>query len=241
MTRHSRNGKSNARAIGYIRVSTDQQRESGLGLDAQRAAIEQSARRLGLQVVDVHTDAGLSGSLSIDDRPGLADALNALRRGDTLIVAKRDRLARDAFVSVLIEREAGKKGARIVSAAGEGTETDDPTAQFTRRILDAVAELERALTAARTRAALRAKRARGERAGTEPYGYRVNGDGRTLHAHEPEQAILAVMQDCRASGYSLRETAAELNRLGHRTRAGSPWRFEYVRSALRTFDRHVTC
>jgi DNA invertase Pin-like site-specific DNA recombinase len=56
----------------------------------------------------------------------IADALNALRRGDVLIVAKRDRIARDAFVSVLIEREAAKKGARIVSAAGEGTDSDDP-------------------------------------------------------------------------------------------------------------------
>jgi DNA invertase Pin-like site-specific DNA recombinase len=73
--------------------------------------------------------------------------------------AKRDRLARDSFLAVLIEREATRAGARIVSAAGEGTDTDDPAAVFTRRILDAVAELERALTAARTRAALRAKRA----------------------------------------------------------------------------------
>jgi DNA invertase Pin-like site-specific DNA recombinase len=121
--------------------------------------------------------------------------------GDVLIVAKRDRIARDSFLSVLIEREAAKKGARIVSAAGEGTETDDPAAIFTRRILDAVAELERALTAARTRAALRAKRARGERAGTEPYGFRVNGDGRTLHPHAAEQQMLTLMQECRAAGY----------------------------------------
>jgi DNA invertase Pin-like site-specific DNA recombinase len=230
---------SNGRAIGYVRVSTDQQRESGLGLDAQRASVQQTAARLHLELAGTFTDAGLSGSLSIEHRPGLADALNALRRGDTLIVAKRDRLARDSFQAVLIEREAAKKGARIVSAAGEGTDTDDPSAIFTRRILDAVAELERALTAARTRAALRAKRARGERAGTEPYGWRVNGDGRTLHPHEAEQQILSLMQECREAGYPLRAIAEELNRVGHRTRTGSPWRFEYVRSALRTLDRHA--
>ena len=143
--------RSNGRALGYIRVSTDQQRDSGLGLEAQQHALELTARRLSLPLAQTFTDAGLSGSLSIDERPGLADALNSLRRGDVLIVAKRDRIARDSFLSVLIEREAAKKGARIVSAAGEGTETDDPAAIFTRRILDAVAELERALTAARTR------------------------------------------------------------------------------------------
>lgn len=230
---------SSGRAIGYARVSTDQQRESGLGLDAQRAAVQQTAARLGLRLADVYVDAGLSGSLGVDDRPALADALNALRRGDVLIVAKRDRIARDAFVAVLVEREAAKKSARIVSAAGEGTETDDPAAVFTRRILDAVAELERAMTAARTRAALRAKRARGERAGTEPYGYRVNGDGRTLHTYEPEQQILRTIEECRASRCSLRQTAAELNRRGYTTRAGSPWRFEYVRGIARTLERHA--
>ena len=231
--------KSNARAIGYIRVSTDQQRESGLGLEAQRAAIEETAARLHLLLTAVHVDAGLSGSLAIDDRPALADVLSTVRRGDTIIVAKRDRLARDAFLSVLIEREVAKKGGRILSAAGEGTDRDDPSATFTRRILDAVAELERALIAARTRAALKAKRARGERAGTEPYGFRVNGDGGTLHPYLPEQQILTLMQDCRGAGFPLRAIADELNRAGHRTRTGSPWRFEYVRSALRTLDRHA--
>lgn len=231
--------KASGRAIGYCRVSTDQQRESGLGLDAQRTAVEQTAARLQLHLAQTYTDAGLSGSLSVDERPALADALNALRRGDVLIVAKRDRIARDVFVSVLIEREAAKKGGRIVSAAGEGTDTDDPSAVFTRRILDAVAELERGLTAARTRAALRAKRARGERAGTEPFGFRVNGDGRTLHPYEPEQQIIRVIEECREARYSLREMAEELNRRGFTTRAGSPWRFEYIRSIAKTIERHA--
>jgi DNA invertase Pin-like site-specific DNA recombinase len=230
--------KPTGRAVGYCRVSTDQQRESGLGLDAQRAAIEQTAARLQLHLADVYTDAGLSGSLNVDERPALADALNALHRGDVLIVAKRDRIARDAFVSVLIEREAAKKGARIVSAAGEGTDTDDPSAVFTRRILDAVAELERGLTAARTRAALRAKRARGERAGCEPYGFRVNGDGRTLHRYEPEQQIIQAIEDCREAAYSLQGTADELNRQGFRTRGGSPWRPQNVHGIVRTRERH---
>jgi DNA invertase Pin-like site-specific DNA recombinase len=227
------------RAIGYARVSTDGQRESGLGLEAQRHAMAQAAARFGLWIVQTFTDAGLSGGLAMEDRPALADALNALRRGDVLLVAKRDRLARDAFMSVLIEREAAKKGARIVSAAGEGTESDDPSAVFTRRILDAVAELERGLTAARTRSALRAKRARGERAGTEPYGFRVNGDGRTLYPEPTEQQILGVITECHEAGYSHRHIAAELTRRGFTTRTGSQWRHQYVRSILQTIERHA--
>src|SRR5687767_6546822 len=132
-----------SRAVGYRRVSTQDQADSGLGLDAQQTIIATTAKRLNLSVVTTFTDAGFSGSLGLERRPGLADALNALQRGDVLLVAKRDRIARDAFLAVLVERAVAKKGCRIISAAGEGTETDDPAAIFTRRILDAVSELER--------------------------------------------------------------------------------------------------
>ena len=70
-------------------------------------------------------------------------------------------------------------------------------------------------------------------------GFRVNGDGRTLHPHAREQQMLTLMQECRAAGYPLRAIAEELNRAGYTTRTGTPWRFEYVRSALRTLDRHA--
>lgn len=231
--------RSLSRAVGYVRVSTGKQAESGLGLEAQERAVRDTARRLGCELVAVYADAGASGSWELKDRPGLADAINAVRRGDLLIVAKRDRLARDSFMTAILERELSRKGARLVSAAGEGTADDDPTSIFTRRILDAVAELERGLTAARTRAALRAKRARGERAGTDPYGHRTNGDGKTLHPHADEQRTLALIQDCRDAGYSLRSIADELNRQGITTRTGSAWKHQYVASIIATLDRHA--
>ena len=90
-----------------------------------------------------------------------------------------------------------------------------------------------------TRLALRSKCARGERAGTEPYGYRVNGDGRTLHPFEPERQILMVIAECRSAGMSERKTADELTRRGFTTRTGSPWRHQYVRSLLRTICRRA--
>lgn len=229
--------KPRSRAVAYLRVSTSQQAESGLGIEAQEQAVRDAARRLGCQIAAVHIDAGASGSWELKDRPGLADAINDLRRGDVLLVAKRDRLARDSFVIAVLERELQRKGARLVSAAGEGTDSDDPTAVFTRRILDAVAELERGLTAARTRAALRAKRARGELAGTEPYGWRAITGG-TLEPHLDEQRTLAVIRDCVEAGYTLRATADELNRIGIKTRTGSEWRHQYVASLLQTVERH---
>jgi DNA invertase Pin-like site-specific DNA recombinase len=154
---------SSARAIGYIRVSTEQQADSGLGLEAQQTNIAGAALRLGLELSRTFVDAGTSGSLAIEDRPVLLDAVATLRRGDVLLVAKRDRLGRDVIAVAMIERLIAKRGARVVSAAGEGTDSDDPAALLMRRLIDSFAEYERALIAARTRAALAAKRRRGER------------------------------------------------------------------------------
>ena len=221
------------RAVAYLRCSTDHQVDSGLGLDAQRRAIEQAAARQGLTIAATFEDAGLSGSKDIEDRPGLLDAVNALKRGDVLLIAKRDRLGRDVVAIALIERLITRKGARVLSAAGEGTDSDDPTALLMRRIVDAFGEYERLIIASRTKAALRAKRAQGLRAGNVPFGFSADENGR-LVPHEDEQRTLAAIQACRAARLSLRETAAELNRLQFRTRSGAAWRHEYVVKVLRT-------
>jgi site-specific DNA recombinase len=189
----------NTRAIAYLRVSTDQQVDSGLGLDAQRRAVEQTATRLGLTLSAAYTDAGLSGSKGIEDRPGLLDAVGALKRGDVLVIAKRDRLGRDVVAVALIERLITRKGAKVVSAAGEGTDNDDPTSLLMRRMIDAFGEYERLLIGARTKAALRAKRAQGMRAGNVPFGFTADAEGR-LHPHEQEQRTLSTITALRASG-----------------------------------------
>src|SRR5688500_7351522 len=101
--------KTSGEAIGYLRVSTDEQRDSGLGLEAQRTAIEAAATRQGLRIRATFDDAGLSGALPLATRPGLLQALNVLQRGDVLIVAKRDRLGRDVIGVATFEAAAAKK------------------------------------------------------------------------------------------------------------------------------------
>mgnify|MGYP001457642550 CR=1 FL=1 len=99
--------------LAYIRVSTDEQTASGLGLEAQEAAI----RARYDTVASTYRDEGYSGADS--KRPALLACIDALRRGDVLAVAKRDRLARDVFLSAWIQKEVKRRGARIESAAGE--------------------------------------------------------------------------------------------------------------------------
>jgi DNA invertase Pin-like site-specific DNA recombinase len=145
-------------AVAYVRVSTDEQAESRAGLEAQLHAIRQHCQKNGWQLVGTFTDAGVSGAAQLDKRPGLLDAVNAVTRGAVLMVSKRDRLSRDPVAGAVVERMVSKRGGRIVSVAGEGTDSDDPTSVLLRRIVDAFGEHERLVIAARTRAALQAKR-----------------------------------------------------------------------------------
>lgn len=206
-------------AIGYLRVSTDEQR---LGPEAQRAAIEAWAAREGVAVVAWHCDAGVSGGSDIADRPALIAALGELRaaRAGVLIVAKRDRLARDVAVAATVERAVKACGAKVLNA--DGTANGDSAADgFMRAMLDAAAAYERALIRARTSAALQAKRARGERAGAVPYGFTADASGR-LSPCEAEQAVIAAVRELRAAGIPLRAVVVELARRGFVSRTGRP-------------------
>ena len=226
--------RTTSRAIGYRRVSTAEQAGSGLGLDAQQAAIAAGAARLGLPLADTFTDAGISGGLPLEQRPALLAALDAIGKGDVLIVAKRDRLGRDMLNVAMFERLAERKGARIVSAAGEGTDTNDPTSRLMRQIVDCFAEYERAIIRARTRAALAVKKARGERVGGIPFGSQLAADGRTLEPDADEQRALGLLRELRAAGYTFRAVADELNRHGFRSRTGGPWVRQSVHMLART-------
>ena len=237
------------RAIIYLRVSTDEQAESGLGLEAQLAACRALAARMGWEVVLVLEDS-MSGGLPLEKRTILLDALAALARGDILLVAKRDRLSRgDMMTTAMIEAAVERAGARIASAAGEGTESDDPASILMRRMIDAFAEYERLIIKARTRAALAAKRRRGERTGQVPYGCRLSGGGPPskktgmptgLEPDVAEAAAIGLVRELRAAGVSLRAIARELDRREVPTKSGAPWRHTTIRDLLeRPADANV--
>lgn len=203
----------------YLRVSTAGQALSGVGLDAQ----EDACRKAVGTLEGIYRDEGVSGKTGLDKRPALLDAIAALAKGDTLIVAKRDRLGRDPLVVAMIESAVKRKGARIVSAAGEGTEGDSPTDILMRRMVDAFAEYERLVIGARTKAALQSKISRNERAGYIPFGSRLSVDGVHLEQDEAEQATIAKIETLRKGGMSLRAIADHLNSIGILKRGGEKW------------------
>ena len=204
----------------YLRVSTQDQAESGAGLAAQLDVCRRFAKSQDAELVEVFEDKGVSGAKGLEARPGLLDAIAALKKGDVLLVAKRDRLGRDPIKVAMIESAVARKGARIVSTAGEGTDGDDPASVLMRRMIDAFAEYERLLIGARTKAALGAKKARGERTGSVPYGYTMAADGVHLDVVPEEQEVIAEARRLHGAGQSLRAIARELERQGFVSRAG---------------------
>jgi len=214
-------------AIAYYRVSTKRQGESGLGLEAQRATVEEYARSEGLTISAEYVEVETGKSKT---RPQLLRSLaHAKRSKAVLVVAKLDRLARNvAFTSALMEA-----GVDFVAC-------DNPHAnRFTIHILAAVAEHEARQISVRTRDALQAAKRRGVKLGSARPGHwegrehlRIAGLEKAREAaakahteafHHEYDDLLPVVKEWRAEGVSLRQIAARLNEQGHTTRRGKAW------------------
>jgi DNA invertase Pin-like site-specific DNA recombinase len=152
------------RVVGYIRVSTDEQRGSGAGLTAQRQAIARECEHRGWHLVDVIEDAGFSAKDL--NRPGVRIALDLLREGgaDALVVAKLDRLSRSMLDFASIMAAAQKQGWAMV-ALDCAVDTTTPAGEAMANVLATFAQFERRLISQRTKDALAIKKAQGVRLG----------------------------------------------------------------------------
>ena len=222
------------RFVAYERVSTARQGRSGLGLEAQRAALEAFAAASGGEVLARVTEVESGRN---PDRPELARALHLARvTGATLVIAKLDRLSRNAAFLLTLR----DSGVRFVAC--DMAEAND----LTVGIMALVAQAEREAISRRTRDALAAARARGVRLGN-PNGAaalrRSGEDGSALRATVAANAdahardLAGVVAEIRATGASsLRAIAAELNARGMRTRRGGRWHVSTVRNLLARLD-----
>jgi len=153
--------------LGYLRVSTAEQADSGLGLDAQRSAIEAECARRDLPLLAVLTDAGLSAKTL--DRPALAEALTRLDGGEAtvLMVSKLDRLTRSVHDATGLMLRADRAGWGLV-ALDVAVDTTTPQGAAMAQVLAVFAELERRLIGQRTRDAMAVRKAQGVRLGRPP-------------------------------------------------------------------------
>ncbi len=221
------------KAIGYCRVSSAGQAQDGKdGLPRQRAAIRAYCSGKKLELVEVHEDAGVSGTVPLEGRDGLATALQRCTELGVpmLVIEKADRLGRDLIVSEMAVRAFAQAGVAIVTADTGQDLTDadsDPSRKLIRQVLNAVAEYERSALVAKLRAAReRKKRNGGHGVGCYRFGQ---------HPDKPEEATtLARIQELRRLRQprrraTLSEIADLLNGEGRPSRSGKAWTPSMVR------------
>lgn len=214
------------RAIGYIRVSSDKQEASGLSLEAQEGKIKALASLHGFELTSIIQDTETGKWLK---RPGVQDLISKLPEIQVVLIAKLDRLTRslrdiDDLLHLLSDHNV-----QLISAA-ESLDTKSAAGRLVINIMTAVAQWEREAIGERTRDALRQKKANGGRVGTIPYGKREEND--RLVDQPCEQEIIKIIRMFSASGMQQVQVALALNRMGLRTRKGTPWRKQYVQRIL---------
>jgi len=239
MSRHKKPDQGPARAVGYVRVSTDEQAKNGLSLEGQRERIEAYTRMRGIELVEVITDAGVSGGVPLTDRPGgrrVAELVKC-QEIDSVVVVKLDRAFRNTVdcLSVASEWEKREVGLHILDLGGNAVDTQSASGRFVLTVLAGVAEMERMQIKERCDVGRAQARKKGKPLSKAvPYGFQ-NKNGR-LVPDTKEQATARKMKRLRERGLSLRKIAELLNREGVQTKHGARWKAVQVSRALRAVE-----
>ncbi len=222
--------------VAYVRVSTEEQANEGVSLDAQEARIRAYCAMRGLELAEVVVDAGVSAYKPLADREGGRRVLDMVRtrKVAAVVALKLDRLFRNAADCLDVCGAWDRAGValHLVDIGGQAVDTSSAMGRFFLTVMAGAAELERNQIAERTSLALQHKRAKGELVGSVPYGFTLADDGVTLVENEAEQGVIRTVREARDRGLSLRAIAAELERSGVVSRKGR--RFEATQIARMT-------
>lgn len=202
------------KVVGYTRVSCEEQAKEGVSLDAQKAKIRAWADLNGYSEVELFDEGGLSGA-KMENREALLAALNAVGKGDALVVYSLSRLARSTKDTLQIADMLMAKSADLVSLS-EKIDTTTAAGKMVFRMLAVLNEFERDQIAERTRSALLYKKSQGRVYGQVPYGFKRDGD--SLRPDEAEEEAVSLILELRAKGWNYSEIARQLNAAGYKTK-----------------------
>lgn len=208
-------------ALGYVRVSTEEQVAGGVSLEAQRERIAQFCTIRGMTLERIYADEGVSGGTRLQDRPEAARMLArvaASRERIAVVVIKLDRLSRNVrdFLAV-VDDDIAAQGASlfIVDFGQEAVDATSPMGRLLLTQMASFAELERMMIKDRTRTAMQYMRRQGRLVGWRPYGRRLaEGSDTQLEDDPDEQGVIAQIRAWRAAGVSIRGVAQLLNAAG---------------------------
>lgn len=216
------------KCIIYTRFSPRPDAATSESCEVQFAYCEEYAIKKGWDIRERFDDPDVSGSDEFREK--LWAAIESLKKGEVLLVYKRDRLARNVYLSESINRAVSKKGATIVAVDGD-VAGDGPEQQLIRQVVAAMAEYERKITARRTSAALRLYQSQGRRMSARvPFGWRVDPANQSrIIEDEQEQATLKIIMDRHQKGESNNHIAKTLDprtsRVGH-------WHHDVIRRII---------
>jgi site-specific DNA recombinase len=219
-------------AIIYARVSTDEQAQNGVSLDAQLAACTQYAQAHGLGIADVIVDAGLSGKSS--DRPGYQKLVKLVtgKKIQHVICMKLDRLSRSTIDTLHLLNLMAAKDVQLHLTDSGLVDSQSSDGELMMTLRAAFAQAERRKISERTKAALDRKRELGQRiSGKAPYGY-VFDDGRVVENHA-EQAVIGVVRRLKNEGLSVLQIIRQLASQGFTNRQGNEFSESTIYSILR--------
>jgi site-specific DNA recombinase len=219
------------KAVGYTRVSTDEQAREGVSLDNQRVKIETYCQLHDIELAGIVEDAGKSAKDL--NRPGIQElqTLIKTRQINAVVVYKLDRLSRSVLDTLNLV-ELMRRNKVEFHAIVDNVDTGTAMGKFFFQLTAAYAEMERNLISERTRDALQHKIAKGERAGQIPYGWSLAPDGKTLVTNEKEQEIIALVRELHDEGYSYRAICRELE-AKHYEPVGIKWHHQTINNILK--------
>ena len=227
-------------AVGYVRVSREEQVREGVSLDAQRARITAYAGAKDLELAEILADEGLSGKEL--DRPALQDLVARCQRGEVrhVIVWKLDRLTRRTrHLLHLVEDLFLARGIELHSVS-ESLDTSTPHGRFVLTLFGGLAQMERELIADRTRSALAWKREQGLPTSHAPLGFRSRGKRQPMEPVPAELETVRRIFGLWREGVNYHSIADRLNIAGIRTKRGRHWHPSTVRNVVRQRERYAT-
>ncbi len=219
------------KAIGYIRVSTEDQASLGVSLENQRAKIQAYAALKDLDLVEIIEDAGISAKNL--NRPGAQKVLSMAKskQVQAVIVYKLDRMFRSTVDALETTRLFDKWGVGFHSIM-ETLDTQSAMGRFFFTLTAALAEMERGIIGERTKSAMSHKKSNGQRVGSIPYGFSLSEDGKTLEKNSAEQLVIAQALELKQCGLSLRTISKELFEQGFKARNGNAFDAKQIQRML---------
>jgi len=218
------------KAMGYVRVSTDEQAREGISLDNQKAKIESYCTLHDMELIGIIEDAGKSGKdLHRDGMKALIDSMKC-RQINAVVVYKLDRLSRKV-IDTLNLIELMRNHSIAFHSITDNIDTKSAMGKFFLNVMASLAQMERDLISERTRDALQRKISRNERVGQIPYGWTLSSDGKTLALNKKEQKAIALIRDLHGKGYSYRAICRELEAKHHEP-VGSRWHHQTIKNIL---------